>query len=165
VQDFDPTGRGASRAFRLENPRNQEAAITIRVVTRALAPDGTETNEDTDDFIVFPTEAIVGPGGVQIVRVQYVGDPSPAKEIAYRIIAESTPIAAPSSQSSQVLIALRYVGSIYVVPRGAEPQIKLRSAQAVNGADAHPISSWSCATKARRMGSSPTRTLRSASAA
>jgi fimbrial chaperone protein len=138
VQDFDPTGRGATRIFRLENPQNREQTVTVRIVTRAIAPDGSETNEETEDFIAFPTEAIIPPGGVQIVRVQYIGNPSPERELAYRIIAESAPIAGQIAQASQVLIALRYVGSIYVVPRGAQARLALESATQTPGPDGTP---------------------------
>jgi fimbrial chaperone protein len=128
TQNFDPVGRGANKTFRLENPDSREATVILRVTTRQMDLDGHEKIEDSDDFIVFPTEAIVPPGGVQIVRVQYVGPTDIKQEVPYRIIAEGTPITSVPGQASQILIAMRYAGTIYVTPTGAKPQIVLESA-------------------------------------
>lgn len=136
TQTFDPVGRGANKTFRLENPDGREATVILRVTSRVMAPDGQEKAEESDDFIVFPTEAIVPPGGVQIVRVQYVGPTDLKQEVAYRIIAEGAPITSVPGSASQILIAVRYAGTIYVAPPGVKPQIDLVSAGPAAGSGA-----------------------------
>lgn len=133
TQDFDPAGRGANKTFRLENPDAREATVLLKVTTRKMDLDGHETTEESDDFIVFPTEAIVAPGGVQIVRVQYVGPTNLTQEVPYRIIAEGAPITSAPGQASQILIAVRYAGTVYVTPKDAKPQVVLESASPSSG--------------------------------
>ncbi|MGE5538403.1 MAG: fimbria/pilus periplasmic chaperone [Gemmatimonas sp.] len=128
TQEFEPAGRNANKTFRLENPDAREATVSIKVMTREMDIDGREKSEESDDFIVFPTEAIVPPGGVQIVRVQYVGPTSVKEEVPYRIIAEGTPVNSVPGQASQILIAVRYAGTLYVAPPGTKPDITLESA-------------------------------------
>jgi fimbrial chaperone protein len=139
TQDFDPAGRGANKTFRLENPDAREATILLKVTTRKMDLDGHETAEESDDFIVFPTEAIVAPGGVQIVRVQYVGPTNLTQEVPYRIIAEGAPITSAPGQASQILIAVRYAGTVYVTPKDAKPQVVLESAGPSAGAGPHQM--------------------------
>lgn len=139
TQTFDPIGRGANKTFRLENPDGREATVILRVTSREMGIDGQEKTEESDDFIVFPTEAIVQPGGVQIVRVQYVGPTDLKQEVAYRIIAEGAPITSAPGSASQILIAVRYAGTIYVSPPGVKPQIDLESAGPAAGSGARQM--------------------------
>jgi fimbrial chaperone protein len=139
TQEFEPIGRNANKTFRLENPDAREATVSIKVTSRKMDIDGRETSEESDDFIVFPTEAIVPPGGVQIVRVQYVGPTNLAEEVPYRIIAEGTPVNSVPGQASQILIAVRYAGTLYVTPAGAKPEITLESAEPAQGSAAHQL--------------------------
>lgn len=139
TQQFEPAGRGANKTFRLENLDSREATVILRVTSRQMDVDGKEKTEDSDDFIVFPTEAIIPPGGVQIVRVQYVGPTDLTQEVPYRIIAEGTPITSVPGQASQILIAMRYAGTIYVTPAGAKAQVALESVAPAAGAGPHQM--------------------------
>jgi fimbrial chaperone protein len=139
TQDFEPSGRGATKTFQLQNESDEQVAITVSVVTRAMSPEGEETNADTEDFIVVPEQAVVPARGVQTVRVQWVGEPSPQKELAYRIIAEQVPVAfTQRPRGGAVQVIVRYVGSIYVVPKGAQPDVKVESAANRPGPDGKP---------------------------
>jgi fimbrial chaperone protein len=76
---------------------------------------------------------------VQIVRVQYVGPTNLKQEVPYRIIAEGAPITSTPGQASQILIALRYAGTIYVTPKGARPKVVLESAGPSAGTGPHQM--------------------------
>lgn len=131
AQDFEPSGRGATQTFRLENDTDKEIAVAVRVTTREIAIDGQETNEETDDFLVFPRNALIGPRQSQTVRVQWRGPSAPAKELAYRIIAEQLPIKAdPDPNARAIQIVVRYVGSLYVGPSDMRPDLRVDSVRA-----------------------------------
>lgn len=131
-QDFAPSGRLASQTFRLENESDRQVAVTVKVMSRDMSIDGSETNAETKDFLVFPSQAVIGPRQTQVIRVQYRGTPAPIKEAAYRIIAEQQPIRSelgPNTRAIQLVV--RYVGSIYILPTGARADVTLESARAV----------------------------------
>jgi fimbrial chaperone protein len=135
AQDFEPSGREATQTFRLQNDTDKEVAVAIGVMTREISIDGQETNNETQDFVVFPRNALIGPRQTQMVRVQWRG-PAAAKELAYRIIAEQLPIKAsldPNARAIQIVV--RYVGSLYVVPPGGRPDLQVDSARAAKAAN------------------------------
>ena len=138
-QDFAPSGKRASQLFRIENPDEKRIAVQISVATREMDMDGNETNVDaSDSFIVYPSQLLVDPGETGTVRVKWTGDPNPASELAYRIIAEEIPLGDPEpgeEQGAGIRIVFRYVGNIYVLPRGAEPNVVLVSASAESAPD------------------------------
>lgn len=133
-QDFEPAGRGSNQTFQVENNRDEQVTVTIDTAVRKVDIDGNETLAPTDDFIVFPTEIILQPKASQVVRVKYAGDPAPKAELAYRIIAEETPLHMKrDTPGASVFLTVRYVGSVYVVPRGVKPNVGVASVRPVSG--------------------------------
>lgn len=131
TQDFDPSGRRANQVFQVENDRDEPVTVTIAMAQRVVDIDGRETQLETDDFTVFPTEIILQPKTSRAVRVQWIGDPAPAAELPFRIIAEETPLnMRRDSPGASVFLTVRYVGSVYVVPKGARHQVVVASAGA-----------------------------------
>jgi len=130
--EFDPSGRRATQIFRIENENRAPAAIEIHVMNRSMGRDGEDILEDAgDDWVVFPEQIILEPGETQSIRVQWVGDANPSKELSYRLIAEQLPIdigQAPA-QGGQVRLLVRYVASLYVIPPGAKAKLSVESAQ------------------------------------
>jgi fimbrial chaperone protein len=141
AQDFEPTNRNPQEVLFIQNTTNDDARLNLQVLTRSVGPDGREINGRTADFTVSPQEAVLAPGQVQVVRLQWNGAASPDKELAYRVVAEQTPVvkAAPAGQPSAIRIATRYVGPVYVVPAGARPEVIVESARRVSDRDASPV--------------------------
>ncbi|HEV7369730.1 fimbrial biogenesis chaperone [Arenibaculum sp.] len=132
--EFAPTGRGATQVFRVENDRNEPAAIEVRMMARAMEADGADRLAPADEeFVVFPEQIVLMPGESQSVRVQYVGKPALEAERAYRLIAEQLPIdlGGGGAQGGQVRLLVRYVASVYVMPDGARPEVRVTGAGAV----------------------------------
>lgn len=139
TQDFTPTGRGASQSFQVVNDRDEQVTVTVSIATREVDVDGQEQMKPTGEFSVFPTEDVVPPHGTQIVRAKWVGDAAPKSELAYRLIAEEVPMKTRrDTPGASIFMTVRYVGSLYVVPKGAKPDVKVISAQRIAGADGKP---------------------------
>ena len=139
-QDFEPSGRGASQSFQISNDRDEQVTVTVAITTREADEFGHETLNPTQDFMLFPTEVVVPPKGVQVVRAKWVGASAPKNELAYRIIAEEVPLKARrDTPGASIFMTVRYVGALYVVPRGARPDVKVVSARPVDGAGGKPI--------------------------
>lgn len=132
-QDFDPSGRGSNQTFQVENDRDEPITVTVAMALRKVDIDGRESLEPTEDFTVFPTEIQLQPKSSRLVRAKWIGDPAPKHELSYRIIAEETPLnMRRDTPGASVFLTVRYVGSIYVVPKGVKADVVVASAQAVS---------------------------------
>jgi fimbrial chaperone protein len=144
VMDFAPAGRGATQSFGIVNDTDRPIAAEVSIVRRQVDLDGKETyTPEEDDFIVYPPQMVVMPGKVQIVQVRWVGAAKPEKELPFRIIAEQLPIKLDRQQPkgervAQIGILFRYEGSVYVLPKGAKPDIALESIRATKRKDGSP---------------------------
>jgi fimbrial chaperone protein len=129
--DFEPAGRGANQAFRLENDSTNTVPVQISMLSRQMDLDGNETNAPADDvFLVYPPQVLLKPKQVQTVRVKWLGDPKPQKELAFRILAEQLPVQREKELQSgaQINLLVRYLGSVYIVPKGAKADVVVASA-------------------------------------
>jgi fimbrial chaperone protein len=135
--EFATAGSGAMQVFRVENDRTEPAAIEMRMMARDMEPDGTDRLAPAEeDFVVHPQQIVLMPGQSQSVRVQYIGTRALRAERAYRLIAEQLPVDLGGSgpQGGQVRLLVRYVASVYVVPDGARPEVRVAGAAAVSEA-------------------------------
>lgn len=132
---FEPAGAGATQSYQVINDSEEQIAVELSMAERKISLEGQETTESADDdFLVYPSQIIIPPQGVQTVRVTWLGDPNPAKELAYRIVAEQLPInltkpedAQAETTSGAVKVMFRYMGSVYIRPKNARPQVVLNS--------------------------------------
>jgi len=129
--EFEPSGRGANQAFRLENDSSNSVPVQISMLTRQMDLDGKETNAPAEDeFLVYPPQILLNPNQVQTVRVKWLGAPKPEKELAYRILAEQLPVNLEKEKAggSRINLLVRYLGAVYIVPKGAKADVVLESA-------------------------------------
>ncbi len=134
VADFEPSGPGARQTFRLTNPNADSIPVEITVFERRMTVDGQDVLEPSDDFVVFPTQAILAAESSRVVRVQYVGPADINTEKAYRIIAEQLPVdlEALEEGTARLNLLFRYVGSMYVVPTNAASDVVIESVERVD---------------------------------
>ncbi len=128
---FAPSGRGATRTFQITNANKQPIAIELRIAKRKMKLSGEDELSDAEDsFVVFPAQVIVAPGKSQTVRVQWLGNPSPARELPFRLFAEQLPIDLDKKpqNGARIRLLVRYVASLYVAPKGAKAEMVLVSA-------------------------------------
>lgn len=123
-----PSGMGAENVFRVKNTGDTPIAVQFGVTTREQRADGTESQKTADDsFMVFPPQAVIAPNKTQKVRVQWLGDPNPKKELAYRFVAEQVPVNLSKKKSTGVQMVMTVVGSIYIKPQGVAPQLSVNN--------------------------------------
>lgn len=129
--NFEPSGRGATQIFRLENDAQTPVAVEISIVGRGQDENGEDVlSGGGDDWVIFPEQLILEPGQNQSVRVQWIGNAAPPKELPFRLVAEQLPIdvgQAPA-QGAQVRLLVQYKASLYVVPPGVAPKLTVLSA-------------------------------------
>ena len=132
IEYFAPYGPDSKKTYRAENESAAPMAVQISLKRRQMALDGSETLSDAEeDFVVFPPQFLLGPGQVRSIRVQWLGDPQPEVEFAYRIIAEQLPVDLQPQDGPNLQFLTRYAGALYIVPPGAQSGVALVDAQAV----------------------------------
>jgi fimbrial chaperone protein len=133
---LQPIGPQASKDFYVTSTGDEPVAIQVRMVKREIMPDGKEvTSPEENDFLVYPTQIVLEPNERQLIKVVWVGDTDPSKELAYRAIVEQvpvnlTPVKVDNSGGIPVSITIvsTYVASVYVKPPGATAKVVLESA-------------------------------------
>jgi fimbrial chaperone protein len=137
---FAPSGSNSSQSFELTNSSSERVAVMISFATLELDADHKESNRPADDdFLVYPAQILLPPNGRQTVRVTWLGSPTPASELAYRIIAQQVPIelldkTARPTPTGQLKVLVTYRGSLYIRPAAAAPRIVADSATVVEDA-------------------------------
>ncbi|RIA56341.1 fimbrial biogenesis chaperone [Dichotomicrobium thermohalophilum] len=97
-------------------------AVVSRVIRDAEGNQIVKRNDT--DFLVLPMQAMIPPGGSQVLKVQWLGDPMIAESRAYRISVNQLPVAEPSGQTSvQILMNLAVI--VHVAPPEGAPALEL----------------------------------------
>ncbi len=123
-----PAGAGAEQVFRVTNTADTPIAVQFSVTTREQRVDGTESQKAADDsFMVYPPQAVIAPNKTQKVRVQWLGEQNPSKELAYRFVAEQVPVNLSKGKNTGVQMVMTVVGSIYISPKGIAPKLAVNN--------------------------------------
>jgi fimbrial chaperone protein len=130
-----PSGAGASQSFELVNDGSERIAVEVSVWTLGRDEDYGEKNFPADDdFLVNPSQVLLAPGARQTVRVSWIGNPTPARELSFRLVAEQLPIPDRSKAAAQggapvggLKIMMTFRGSLFVRPPGAAPRLALHA--------------------------------------
>lgn len=123
-----PTGAGAEHVFRVTNTGDKPIAVQFNMTTREQKIDGTESQQAADDaFMIYPPQAVIAPNKTQKIRVQWLGEQNPSKELAYRFIAEQVPVTLSKEKSTGVQMVMTVVGSVYIAPKGITPKLSINN--------------------------------------
>lgn len=140
VVQLSPTGNGSSQTLVITNSHEVPIAIEVRAYRREQLADGEDrlTPED-QDILIYPPQMVIPPLASQSFKVQWVGDPAPTSELAYRIVTEQLPIrfkeVVDGNRSANLTVRYRYEAALYIEPRGAAPAARLASVARVKGDD------------------------------
>lgn len=129
VAELSPEGDGSSYSFTLENRSKDKAAAKAQVFLREYDANGKEVRTVTNDFLVYPPQLTVDPGQKKNIRLAWVGDKHPSKELAYRLIVQQLPVefdkSKQSSNAGSVNFLVDFVISVFVRPPGALAKTKI----------------------------------------
>jgi fimbrial chaperone protein len=120
-----------SKTFFIENKGSSPVAAQIRVYRRESDSAGEEVRTDTQDFVVFPQQVMLGANEKRAVRVVYKGTAPATQEQAYRLIAEQLPLTSDPTIATdakvQIKYLLKFVASIYVSPKSGGANVVVDS--------------------------------------
>lgn len=137
VIELSPSGSGSSASVTITNTHKVPIAIEISVHKREQNTDGSDKlSPEVEDLIVTPPQMIIPPGASQSVRVQWVGNGVPDHELPYRLVTQQLPIrlsqVTRDDKTADLTMKYRYEASLYIVPRGVEPSVRISSAEVVS---------------------------------
>lgn len=119
-----PSGEGSIATFRFRNEGAEPIAIRMKVLTRALRPDGSEENNPADtSFEIYPERLALEPGASAVVKLRWKGAEKLDRELPFRFVAEQVPVDFGSSGGSGIKVLFRYVASLYVGAPSFRPSI------------------------------------------
>lgn len=114
VIDLQTIGRQSSTILTLEN--TFPTTVPVELSARRLEiVDGElrETEEETEDLLIFPMQATVPSGASQAFRIQWVGDPDLDESRHYFVTVAQLPVALPENQNAiQVLYNFKILVSV-----------------------------------------------------
>ena len=136
VVQLKPSGPGSSQTMVVTNSHDVPIAIEVQAFERIQLPTGEDQLEpEDDDLIVYPPQMVIPPKSSQSFKVQWVGDPAPERELAYRIVTQQLPIRFEerinANSEADLTIRYRYEAALYILPDGAEPSARLVSVERV----------------------------------
>jgi fimbrial chaperone protein len=117
--DIVPPRQAAS--IEVQNTGAQPAQLQAERYRWTRDNDGDDELAPTEDFVVTPPIFRLAPGQKQIVRVLLLGRPDPARELAYRLILQETPVDEPPPNT--VATVLRISLPVFVAAPNAQPQL------------------------------------------
>ncbi|OFZ02061.1 MAG: hypothetical protein A2Z97_05560 [Bdellovibrionales bacterium GWB1_52_6] len=134
INELAPSGPRSSVAITVRNPTDQKVPVMLYIVHREPKPDGSEEYKETpeidDLFQIYPSQLILNANDLRTVRVSWIGQPKVTSELSFRLIAEELPFSMEPESSdmrtrAKILIATKYVGSVYITPPEAKPELQI----------------------------------------
>jgi fimbrial chaperone protein len=77
-----------------------------------------------DEFLVFPPQAVIPPGGTQVFRLQWVGEPQLTESKSYMFSVSQVPVKLPQGQS-KVQVVMSFGVVINVASTQGVPSLKV----------------------------------------
>ena len=133
VSELTTTGAGSAARIEVGNIGSAALPFETLITRMEVDADGNIVETPADEaFLVFPPQGVVPVGGRQVVRVQWIGEPTIEASQAYYLWVKQLPVATdptvPESGgalSVQVLYTMKAL--IVVAPPGAEPKVEVVS--------------------------------------
>lgn len=137
VLEMESRGSGAVARVEVQNVNQGNLAFETRVFLMKFDEKGEIIETPADDrFLVFPPQGVLAPGGRQVVRLQWVGEPDLAASQAYYVSVQQLPVAfeakANDAIGAQVQVLYNMRALVVVAPPGAKPDVKASSVRQLN---------------------------------
>lgn len=101
--------------------------LPVEITLEKLSLDengGRKTTKAGDSFLVFPPQAMIPPGGTQVFRLQWVGEPEIAKSETFLMSVNQVPVKMPKGKSA-VQIVMSFGVMVNVAPPKGSPSLKV----------------------------------------
>ncbi|MBX3561930.1 MAG: molecular chaperone [Sphingomonas sp.] len=138
IIEMTSTGTESSARLEVQNLNQTRLAYDVRVYRITYDEQGgvTETPAD-EDFLIFPPQGAIPPGGRQVMRLQWVGEPNLRASQSYYVAVNQLPVqldpgATPEDVSGQLQIVYTMKALVVVAPPGATPMVEAAAARPID---------------------------------
>lgn len=122
IVEIDSVGRNSMITYRLQNPGNVPLPVEVAVMRRTFDENQKEVLVPAEkSFLVLPPQIEVPPGGYQIFRAKYLGNPKLEQTDSYRIIFKQLPVT-EDKENSGVKMMFNFATLVFVTPKGVTPE-------------------------------------------
>lgn len=137
VLEMESRGSAAVARVEVQNINQGNLAFETRVFLMTFDDKGEMVETPADDrFLVFPPQGVLGPGGRQVMRLQWVGEPDLAASQAYYVSVQQLPVAFEAKPNdgvgAQVQVLYNMRALVVVAPPGAKPDVKAKTVRQLN---------------------------------
>lgn len=104
-----------------------KAPMPVETLLEVLQLDengGRKTAKAGEDFLVFPPQAIIPPGGTQVFRLQWVGEPTLTESRSYLFSVSQVPVKMAKGEN-KVQVVMGFGVVINVAPAQGAPTLKV----------------------------------------
>ncbi len=117
--------------FTVLNDSDSPIAIQLDMRVRKMKVDGSEEHPESDDFLIFPDQLVLGAKKRRVIKVKWLKGEVKDIEKSYRLIAEQLPIDVTKKKAKQtdIKILLRYIAALYVEPEKGSSKLKVISSK------------------------------------
>lgn len=135
VIEMSTSGTGAVARIEVQNLNQTRLPFEVRVTRVEYDERGNATETPADeDFLIFPPQGIVPPGGRQVMRIQWVGAPEIPASRSYYFSVNQLPVELEgqtgAQPAGQVQIVYHMKALVVVAPPNATPNVEAVSARA-----------------------------------
>jgi fimbrial chaperone protein len=136
VLEMESRGSDAVGRVEVQNINQSNLAFETRVYRMTLDQNGEIVETPADEqFLVFPPQGVLPPGGRQVVRLQWVGAPDIAASEAYYVSVNQLPVAleptTTQAVAAQVQVVYNMRALVVVAPPGATPNVEAASVRPI----------------------------------
>lgn len=123
--EMTSAGSGGRAQVTVANDSSAPLPVEAVIQKLSLGEDGSQQlSKGGDDFLVFPPQAMIPPGGSQVFRVQWVGEPVIDTSQSFMLSMNQIPVKLPEGQTS-VQVVMSFGVVINVAPPQGKPALKL----------------------------------------
>lgn len=122
------TSAGKTSQARIVVVNNSPQPLPVEAVIKKATLDDAgvaqTTPEASDEFLVMPPQALIPPGGSQVFRVQWLGEPLLAKSQSYMLFMNQIPVKFAKSES-RLQVVFSMAAMINVAPPEGAPALRV----------------------------------------
>ncbi len=124
VVDMAVSGRDAKTSIQVVNDGTKPLPVDFNVMKVEIGQKGEQVQKPAgDEFLIFPPQAILPPGGAQTFRVQWVGDVAIKKSQSFIFSVNQLPVKMKANESG-VQVVFNFSVVVNVSPIGGQSLIK-----------------------------------------
>ncbi|MBT3219616.1 MAG: molecular chaperone [Proteobacteria bacterium] len=147
-QVLTPGGSRSKCSYQVTNTAEKPIAVEFWVAHLIKHVDGSEdlTQREDDDFAVFPPQLVLPPGATRTIRLRWLGDPDPERELSFRFMAEEVPVkleeaiaADDGKVRASVNLFYKFHGTLFIRPKRAKPDVSVEEVELMQGSNGNGL--------------------------